>query len=238
MCSIAGCSRKQEEPVSAPPPAPAAAATESAAQSVSAQAPPAESSLSIKRGIVTMAQDGASFQPCNERAQLWVVDQTDGVLKDNFADLHTSPTKLYVEAYGERASGDEEVPAGRSYAGTFVLEEVLYAAQDESASACNAPVPAYVVTARGNEPSWSVEVTESQMLWRQADAPKELTFPAPQTADSEGTVRYQASGNGHQLELTIDAQSCRDPLSGEFFAYAAQAVLDEKPFIGCARLGR
>jgi uncharacterized membrane protein len=51
-------------------------------------------------------------------------------------------------------------------------------------------------------------------------------------------VRYHASGNGHQLELLIDAQTCRDPMSGELFAYSARAVLDSKEFTGCARVGK
>jgi uncharacterized membrane protein len=51
-------------------------------------------------------------------------------------------------------------------------------------------------------------------------------------------VRYHAAGNGHELELLVDAQTCRDPMSGELFAYSARAVLDGKEFSGCARVGK
>ena len=40
------------------------------------------------------------------------------------------------------------------------------------------------------------------------------------------------------VELLVDAQTCRDPMSGELFAYAARAVLDGKEFSGCARVGK
>jgi uncharacterized membrane protein len=36
----------------------------------------------------------------------------------------------------------------------------------------------------------------------------------------------------------VDAQTCRDPMSGELFAYSARAVLDGKEFSGCARVGK
>ena len=76
------------------------------------------------------------------------------------------------------------------------------------------------------------------MVWRQPDEPKEIVLGAPQTQDAEGTVSYQASGRRPSVELLIDAQTCRDSMSGEFFAYAAKAVLDGKEFNGCARVGK
>jgi uncharacterized membrane protein len=76
------------------------------------------------------------------------------------------------------------------------------------------------------------------MVWRQADEPKEIALEGQQEHDEEGAVRYFASGAGHQLELSIDAQPCRESMSGDFFAYSARATLDGKSFTGCARVGR
>ena len=50
--------------------------------------------------------------------------------------------------------------------------------------------------------------------------------------------RYRASDAGHEVEVLIDARSCSDAMSGEFFAYSARAMLDGKEFNGCARVGR
>jgi putative lipoprotein len=199
----------------------------------------AESSLSIKRGVVMLAQDRATFRPCDENVELWLVDQTDGLLKEQFASRSGSePPMIYVEVYGERAPVTEDVAAARAYAGTLILEDVLYAGLQSEVRGCAAAPPTYIVAARGNEPAWSVEVTEDQVKWQQAAAPKQITLKAPQTEDAEGAVRYRANGEGHELELLIAEQHCKDSMSGEFFAYSAKATLDGKELLGCARIGR
>jgi uncharacterized membrane protein len=167
------------------------------------------------------------------------VDQSDGTLQETFADeMEKGPAMLYVEAYGERAPVSDDVEEARAYAGTFVLEEVLYAGVQGQVRGCDDPAPNYIVMARGTEPLWAVEVDDAGIVWRQASEPKEIALGAPQTQDAEGTVRYHAGSNGHELELLVDAQVCRDAMSGEFFAYSARAVLDGKEFNGCARVGR
>lgn len=240
---LAACSR-QPEPQQAAPSAPDSAALPSA--TVGAQQPvpappepPADSSLSIKRGVAMLAQDRMTFRPCNEKAELWLLDQSDGVLRQTFeGEMQKGPAMLYIEAYGERAPVAEDIAEARAYAGTFVLEQVTYAGVQGQVKGCDEPAANYIVAARGNEPFWAVEVGDNGIVWRQPAEPKEIALGAPQTQDAEGTVRYHASGNGHQLELLVDAQTCRDSMSGELFAYAARAILDSKEFSGCARVGK
>jgi uncharacterized membrane protein len=246
MCSMllaAACSRQPEQPAAsadATAPSPATAPATASPQPAPAQAEAAaDSSLSIKRGIIMLAQDRITFRPCNEKAELWLLDQSDGTLQETFADeMAKGPAMLYVEAYGERAPVSEDIEEARAYAGTFVLEEVLYAGVQGEVKGCDEPAANYIVTARGTEPFWAVEVNDAGIVWRQPSEPKEIPLGAPQTQDAEGTVRYHASSNGHTLELLVDAQACRDAMSGEFLAYSARAVLDGKEFTGCARVGR
>ena len=241
LLTLAGCS-KTPEPV-APAPAPAADTDASSFPSNAPAAtaePPAESGLAIKRGVVTLSTDRSTFRPCGEQGDLLMVDQTDGVLKREFAGEKDAngadqPLKLYIEAYGERATADQPAPAG--FAGTFMLEEALYAAPDGQTKGCDSPPQDYIVAARGTEPFWSAEVTEAALLWRQPDEPKEISIAAPQTQDAEGAVSYVAANNDHKIELLIEAQACRDAMSGEYFAYAARALLDGKQHNGCARVG-
>lgn len=187
-----------------------------------------------------LAQDRSTFRPCNEKAELWLVDQSDGAVREAFADqIEKRPALLYVEAYGERAPvTDDDAAEARAYAGAFVLEQVLYAAEQDQVRGCDAPAPSFTVMARGTEPFWAVEVNDAGILWRQPAEPKEIALGAPQKQDAEGTVRYRANRNGRQLELLVDAHVCRDAMSGEFFAYSARAVLDGREFNGCARVGR
>jgi uncharacterized membrane protein len=242
---LAACSREAEQPAPTTPDTTApvsAAATQQQSGQPAAPAqsePPADSSLSIKRGVVMLAQDRMTFRPCNEKAELWLLDQSDGVLRQTFeSEMQKGPAMLYVEAYGERAPVAEDIAEARAYAGTFVLEEVTYAGVQGQVRGCDEPAPSYNVAARGNEPSWTIEVRDTGMVWRQPAEPKEISLGAPETQDTEGAVRYHASGNGHELELLVDAQTCRDPMSGELFAYSARAVLDGKEFSGCARVGK
>jgi uncharacterized membrane protein len=237
LLTLAGCS-KTPEPVA--PPAPTADTDTSSfpSEASATSEPPAESGLAIKRGIVTLSAERASFRPCGEQSDLLLVDQTDGVLKREFAgekdaDGADQVPKLYIEAYGER-SIDQPAPAG--FAGGFTLEEVLYATPDQTRS-CDSPPQDYIVAARGNEPFWSAEVTEAALVWRQAEEPKEISIAAPQTQDAEGAVSYAAANNDHKIELLIEAQACRDDMSGEYFAYAAKALLNGKQYTGCARVG-
>lgn len=239
LLTLAGCSKAPE---SAAPAAAPTADTDTSSLPPAAPAPsppPAESGLAIKRGLVTLAPDRSSFRPCGEQKDLLMVDQTDGVLKREFAgetgaDGADHGLKLYVEAYGERAT---DRPAPEGFAGVFMLEEALYAALDGQTRGCDSPSQDYIVAARGNEPFWSVQVTEAALLWGQPEEPKEISIPAPQTQNSEGAVSYVAANADHKIELLIEAQSCRDDMSGEYFAYSARATLDGKKYAGCARIG-
>jgi uncharacterized membrane protein len=234
LLAIAACTREQA------PPAPESAA-EPPPESASAppQPPPADSGLAIKRGTLALAKDRTTFRLCGEADELWLLDQTESVLENTFSsELQRGAVKLYLEAYGERGPVSEDVPDARGYAGLFVLEEVLYATIAGAERACDQPAPGYIVAARGNEPFWSVEVTETQMIWRSPEDPKEITLAAAPAQDAEGAVRYQARGGDHELELLLDAQACRDSMSGDFFAYAARAMFDGAEFKGCARVGK
>jgi uncharacterized membrane protein len=239
--SLAACSRPQGQ-LSSAPVSPVSDGA-SAAQVVGPEAgggtePPAESSLSIKRGLAMLAQDRATFRPCDENVELWLLDQTDGVLAQTFgSEARNTPVTLYIEAYGERAPVAEDIPAARAYGGTFLLEEVLYAGVQGEVRGCDLPIPDYIVAARGTEPFWAVEVSDTRMLWRQPEEPREIDLGMPQMEDSEGAVRYHASSGAHQLELMIDTQPCRDAMSGELFAYSAKVKLDGKELTGCARVG-
>jgi len=239
LLTLAGCSKAPE---SAAPAAAPAANTDGSSLPAAASAPSeptAESGLAIKRGVVTLAPDRSGFRPCGEQKELLMIDQTDGVLKREFAgekdaDGVDQGLKLYIEAYGERAK-DQVAPEG--FAGTFVLEEALYAAPDGQTRGCDSPPQDYIVAARGNEPFWSVQVTDVALLWRQPEEPKEISIIEPQTQNSEGAVSYVAADTDHKIELLIEAQACRDDMSGEYFAYSARATLDGRKYSGCARIG-
>ena len=282
VLAIGACS--QQEPP-APPAAPAAdpLPIPVATAPMAAVEPPAESSLSLKRGLLSLAMEHTTFKPCGEDTPLWVIDQSDGMLNETFAN-EARPLELYVEAHGERTPVPTGMAAARGYRGAFVLEEVLYATPDRSpsaasagaqerppdrspsaagagaqerppdrspsaagagaqerppgeSSACSEPAPAYTVLARGNEPFWSIEVAAGKLIWRQPEAPQELVIEALEVGDAEGAVGYSGAAEDHTLELFVEAEPCRDTMSGAYFAYGARATFDGKALKGCARIG-
>ncbi len=220
MTALAACQSQDREP-EAPLADDAPAAT----------APPAEadvpstSALAFHRGIV----DETDFRPCDAETPLVLLDQTGGTLQAIRSGLSDSAAGLYVEARGERLD-TADPPA-------FMLEEVLYAATPGEGGGCDRPPPDYQVLARGNEPFWSAEVRDATTIFRQVDEPAEIVLGPAESVASEGSVVYLASGDGHELELLIAGHSCRDSMSGEFFAYAVRATLDDRKLLGCARVG-
>jgi hypothetical protein len=86
----------------------------------------AESSLSVKRGVITLSDAARRFRACGNNAETKLADQTDGLVDRVYGELGGKP--LYVEAYGERAD-----------TGDFVLEEMLYATANGIEAACARP---------------------------------------------------------------------------------------------------
>jgi uncharacterized membrane protein len=211
------------------PPSVAPATTETASpQPTQTQTPEqleAESSLSVKRGIVTQKDKAFSIRLCSANNEVPLTDQPDGTLARTYAELGSKP--IYIEAYGERATAPD----------IFSLEELLYASAVNPTNACTAPAAAYELMARGSEPAWSVEVNKDSMLLRQNDAPTEIKFTGVDTTESEGSVTYRAGVDKHILELTVTQRTCHDKTTGEYFAYNAVAKLDKRALNGCARVG-
>lgn len=233
MLVLTGCSRKTEEAAPAANPPSSIPAQPAPAPTTAAAAPtPAESSLAIKRGIAKSSGPDEVFRACDETKEYRIVDEGDGALAQLFSE---GMTTAYVEVYGERAPDD--APGAGNQAEVFVLEQLLYAGAPAADGKCATPPADAVVTARGNEPGWTVEITETKASWQQEGA-DQIVLETVQSEDTEGTVSYRAKAEGHELELVIDAQMCRDLVTDEFFAFAARAVLDGKEFRGCARVGK
>ncbi len=228
ILALSGC-----QPETATPASPSAATPSPAAAPVD---PATESSLSIKRGIVMLTADTRTLRLCGESADLWLAGEGEA-LDEIYSRLAGEPgTSLYVEVRGERTTTPQGTAIPATFAQTFLLEQVLFAAIPGEGGACPASPPAWRVRASGNEPFWSVEITE-RMLLREPERATPLDLPVSESQDTEGTVTYRAAGEGHLLELVVIAQACSDSMSGAYFAYAAEGTLDGRELRGCARLG-
>src|SRR5690606_27685367 len=128
------CACSRESPPDPQPPLQSAPGT--AAEST--EEPPTESSLAIKRGIMTLNEERATFTLCGSRSEWWVLDQSPAMSTQTLLEgAQVAPLELYVEVYGERAFEVDE-PRARGYEGVFVLEEVLYAGVPGEVRGCDA----------------------------------------------------------------------------------------------------
>jgi uncharacterized membrane protein len=184
----------------------------------------------VKRGVITLTSQTRSFRLCGANVDLTLTDQLDGALDRAYAELGGKP--IYAEVYGDRG----EAQAGNAPT-AFNVEELLYATATSPAAACAAPRTTFELQARGSEPTWSVEVHQDTMLFKQTTAPTEIKFAAVETADTEGTVTYRAGADRHVLELVITQRACRDALTNEYYGYNATARIDKQTLNGCARVG-
>jgi uncharacterized membrane protein len=231
LAAVAGCQRED----AAAPPAPATAAGSAVPAAAS---PDTESSLSIKRGTVALTTDTRVLRLCGEGQDMWLVQQDDQVLDETYARLAGEPgTPLFVEMRGKRIESPPGTTIPATFKQAFIIEELLYAAVPAESQGCAAPVPAYRVLARGNEPSWSVEIGGDQLVLRQADAAESVRYPVEESQDAEGSVTYRGARGGQTLEMTVANGPCTDTMSGEFFAYAAEMTVAGKTLRGCARVG-
>jgi len=92
--------------------------------------------------------------------------------------------------------------------------------------------------ASGNEPAWTLELSERRriVLVTGLGAERaELTAGPPETDAAAGRTAYLAEGGGHRLLLTIEAGPCTDSMSGEALAARVTVRLDGVEYRGCGR---
>lgn len=92
-----------------------------------------------------------------------------------------------------------------------------------------------VVKARGNEPFWSVEVSEAGgVLYKTPELPSGIELPySPPEKTPTGHAWY-AKSEAHTLDLLVNEVPCVDTMSGEKFGQSAVIIFDGTRHEGCA----
>lgn len=95
------------------------------------------------------------------------------------------------------------------------------------------PVPEPPFHASGNEPFWSLEITDAELTLVTHLGERRLTVPlaAPETV--EGLTRYRADAEGHALEVRIADRICADTMTGMPRPRTVVVVLDGEELAGC-----
>jgi uncharacterized membrane protein len=125
---------------------------------------------------------------------------------------------------------------GARYRDALSITQVLRAAHPGEGGGCHVPTPAWLFSARGNEPFWGVKVYQDSIVLTQPDEPSQVAFPAA-TVKPKGRAMLWTTAladGSHRLTLYLDQTGCADGMSGEYFAYTARATIDGAMRRGCA----
>ena len=94
--------------------------------------------------------------------------------------------------------------------------------------------PATTYTCLGNEPFWSVNIKEGNIIFRTPDeGPITYPYQAPQQRGSQ--KEFMSKSGNSTLKVVIKEEPCTDTMSGEPFPYTVEVTKDGKIYSGCGK---
>jgi len=95
------------------------------------------------------------------------------------------------------------------------------------------PAAGDVFRARGNEPGWLLEISDTSITLETDYGQKRVTAPRPEPETTAGFRRYSARTPDGELGVTIFDQPCRDSMSGMPYPQSVSVVVDGTELKGC-----
>jgi|SRR5687767_1395746 len=87
--------------------------------------------------------------------------------------------------------------------------------------------------ARGNEPGWSLDVGEREMVLLADYGERRVVAKTPARTRSGDTTRWAARAQGDEVLVTVVDRLCHDGMSGFAFARTVVARLNGREYHGC-----
>lgn len=105
---------------------------------------------------------------------------------------------------------------------------------DNESAGCQASYPAGSrLVAQGNEPFWSLLISQQGMLLEQPGQPAQA-LPHIEEALPDGSLHYSSQVNHEQLNLWLSPQPCTDNMSGAYRHLTARLEWQGQSLSGCA----
>ena len=89
------------------------------------------------------------------------------------------------------------------------------------------------LTARGNEPGWQLEMTETAITFRTQDGETLSMEPVPAAIASDAGQTYSGVAGEKAFTLTIADRSCSDTMTGMPYPKTVTLVIGERQLAGC-----
>ena len=96
-----------------------------------------------------------------------------------------------------------------------------------------ASADATTFSARGNEPSWHVEIGERGLVFGTLDGGSVTISPVPEVENQDGSRVYEAMAQGRPFSLTIRDEVCVDTMSGMPHPNTAAVRWGDVTYSGC-----
>ncbi len=87
--------------------------------------------------------------------------------------------------------------------------------------------------AQGNEPFWSLRMTDSDITFQPMEGSAVTVTPLPSPRQDGNAAVYEATAGGESLVLTIASQVCTDTMSGMPFPKSVTVALGARILNGC-----
>lgn len=190
----------------------------------------------IQSGHAVFGHEVRSFRPCGSSETLWAIDSSAQLW-----DLHRELAphlELYEEVFAVVEAQHVSSPRegfGADYGGGLLIGNVLYAARE--GFNCEFSWNGFRFRALGNEPFWSVVVSDSTILLRRLGEDGNTWMLAQEDQRNDTILLTGRATGADPISVEITRRDCRDTMSGAFFGLSASVRIGTSVLTGCALQG-
>jgi uncharacterized membrane protein len=204
-----------------PSPDPTVSAVATEPDATSAPAPP-KPVVRLVRGYFEK-RDGGLFTACGETSRRHVrAEQATSRAVDAMAEAGDEPRFLV-------ASGNL---VGADAVEIFALDLIATDAFD-----CESPLEGYILSARGTEALWTLEITSAAITFTPAPGATAEIFPHRPFKYSKDLTVVEANNAQGPIRIELRAELCTEKMTGTTFGLAATVEALGQSFSGCAWRG-
>ena len=186
------------------------------------------------RGQVVLGHEARTFTECDTNREGWLIDNTSGDLADHYQRLATDQYQpIFVEVVGTWTTPPES-GFGAEYDDAIAITSLLRA--EREGFGFNENLSGILFRARGNEPSWTLTVADSDLLFSTPGGASS-SFMTPQIEFREDGVHVSAATDSDSMSIHIAPKRCTDSMSGSVFAFSATVRRGDTEYSGCAVVG-
>ncbi|YCH20615.1 hypothetical protein M1D96_16030 [Pseudomonas sp. D1-3] len=182
------------------------------------------------QGELTRENGQLWLKPCEDPRRFAITEGTTTITQDASELLGDSHSALFADLRGLMGSTPISGADGAMQVGR------VYRLQPEGHGCDDPNFKRTLVRAAGQEPFWSVTVSNQGMVLSGPDR-EPLALPYMEEQLPEGRINLTSEANGERVELWLAPQRCVDSMSGAVQHMSAQLRLNGKLMRGCAAFG-